>query len=86
MKKKRLDFLNIDLWVPVRTASFYSYISAQTYVLSRNMKNIRFFYLIFFLFFYSLVVKFSVYSNRHVFVMNSKRTINHDCKVRLLNI
>ena len=37
------------------------------YVLSRNMKNVSFFYLKIFIF---LVVKFSVYLNRRVFVMN----------------
>ena len=37
------------------------------YILSRNLKNIRIFYLKIFHF---LVVKFSVYLNRHVFVMN----------------
>ena len=37
------------------------------YVLRRNMKNIRLFYLKIFPFF--LVVKFSIYLNRHVFVM-----------------
>ena len=42
--------------------------SITMYVLTRNMKNIRIFYLIFF-FFLFLVVKFSVYLNRHVFVM-----------------
>ena len=36
------------------------------YVLSRNLKNVRIFYLKFFIF---LVLKFSVYLNRHVFVM-----------------
>ena len=36
-------------------------------VLSRNMKNIRIFYLKIFIF---MVVKFSVYLNRHVFVMD----------------
>ena len=47
------------LWVLVRTAS-------TIYVLSRNMKNIRFFYL---KNCYFLVVKFSIYLNRRVFVM-----------------
>ena len=37
------------------------------FVLSRNMKNIEKIYLIFF--FHFLVVKFSIYLNRHVFVM-----------------
>ena len=36
------------------------------YVLGRNMKNIRIFHLKIFIFF---VIKFSVYLNRHVFVM-----------------
>ena len=40
------------------------------YVLSRNMKNIRSFYLKIFIF---LMVKFSVYLNRHVFVMGRNR-------------
>ena len=37
----------------------------------RNMKNIKTFYLNIFIF---LVVKFSIYLNRHVFVMNNKRS------------
>ena len=47
------------------------------YVLSRNMKNIEFFFylkiFIFFFFFFFFVVKFSVYYylNRHVFVMST---------------
>ena len=49
------------LWVLVRTAS------PTIYVLSRNMKNIRFFYLNNCHF---LVVKFSIYLNRRVFVMD----------------
>ena len=49
------------LWVLVRTASAQPTI----YVLSRNVENIR----IFSDFFYFLVVKFSVYLNRRVFVM-----------------
>ena len=47
------------LWVLVRTASLF---------LSRNMKNIRMFYL---KICYFLEVKFSVYLNRLVFVMKS---------------
>ena len=55
------------LWVLVRTASARRFYRVPTiYVLSRNMKNIRFFYLKIFLF---LVVKFSIYLNRCVFVM-----------------
>ena len=50
------------LWVLIRTASRVPTI----YVLSRNMKNISIFYLKNCHF---LVVKFSVYLNRHVFVM-----------------
>ena len=43
------------------------------YVLSRNMKNIRFFYLKIFIF---LVMKFSVYLNRHVLVMLLKNSLS----------
>ena len=39
------------------------------YVFSRNVKNIRIFYLIFF---YFLIGKFSVYLYRRVFVMGGK--------------
>ena len=57
------------LWVLVRTASLRRFQREPTiYVLRRNMKNIRIFYLKIFSF---LVVKFSVYLNRHVFVMVS---------------
>ena len=60
-KKKRL-------WVLVRTASQWRFCRIPTiYVFSRNMKNIRFFYLNFFHF---LDVKFLVYLNRQVFVMS----------------
>ena len=51
------------LWVLVRTASMRI---PTIYVLSRNMKNIRIFYLKNCHF---LVVKFSIYLNRRVFVM-----------------
>ena len=55
------------LWVLVRTASLRRFYRVPTiYVLSRNMKNIRVFYLKIFKF---LEVKFSLYLNRHVFVM-----------------
>ena len=55
------------LWVLVRTASARRFYRVPTiYVLSRNMKNIRMFYLKNCHFF---GVKFSVYLNRHVFVM-----------------
>ena len=40
--------------------------STTNYGLSRNMKNIKIFYLNIFIF---LVVKFSAYLSRHVFVM-----------------
>ena len=45
----------------------------QSVFLSRNKKNIRFFYLKTFIF---LVVKFSVYLNRFVFVMNFSKSRN----------
>ena len=51
------------LWVLVRTASI-----PTIYVLSRKMKNIRIFYPKIAIF---LVVKFSVYLKRRVFVMGS---------------
>ena len=51
---------NHRLWVLIRTASPRPII----YVLSRNMKNIRIFYLKIFLF---VVVKFSIFLNRRVF-------------------
>ena len=55
------------LWVLVRTASVRRFERVPTiYVLSRNMKIIRFFYLKIFSF---LEVKFSIYLNRRVFVM-----------------
>ena len=55
------------LWVLVRTASTRRFKRVPTiYVLSRNMKNIRYFYLKNCHF---LVVKFSIYLNRCVFVM-----------------
>ena len=47
--------------------------STIIYVLSRNLKNIRIFYLKIFIF---LVVKFSVYLNRHVFVMAREAHMN----------
>ena len=56
------------LWVLVRTASPRQFYWVPTiYVLSRNMKNTRIFYLFFF--FPFLLVKFSIYLNGHVFVM-----------------
>ena len=63
------------LWVLVRTASPRRFkrvptiyvLSRNIYVLSRNMKNIRNFLSENFPF---LVVKFSIYMNRHVFVMH----------------
>ena len=56
------------LWVFVRTASPRRFLRVPTiYVFSRNMKIIRFFLSENFMF---LKVKFSIYSNRHVFVMN----------------
>ena len=56
------------LWVHVKTASprWFSRV-LTTYVLIRNMKNIRIFLSENFHF---LVVKFSVYLNRHAFVMD----------------
>ena len=45
------------------------------YVLSKSTKNIRIFYLKIFIF---LVVKFSVYLNRHVFVMRAGRELDED--------
>ena len=54
------------LWVLVRTASAVL-TSTTIYVLSRNLKNIRIFLCESFHF---LVVKCSVYLNRHVFLMN----------------
>ena len=55
------------LWVLARTASSRRFSRVSTlYVLSWNMKSTRIFYLKIFNFF---VVKFSVYLNRHVFVM-----------------
>ena len=58
---------NHRLWVPVRTASARRFSRVPTiYVLTRNMKNIRIFLSENFQF---LVEKFSVYLNRHVFVM-----------------
>ena len=57
------------LWVLVRTASPRRFCVLTIYVLSRNMKNIRIFYLKIFNF---LVVKFSIYLNRHVFVMTTE--------------
>ena len=57
------------LWVPVRTASSRRFLRLPTiYILSRNIKNIRIFFSENFHF---LVVKSSVYLNRHVFVMYS---------------
>ena len=53
------------LWVLVRTASAF---------LSRNMKNIRIFIWKFSIF---LVVNFSVYLNRHVFIMNMVLRLAH---------
>ena len=54
------------LWVLVRTASSRRFLRVPTiYVLSRNKKNISFLYENF----QFLEVKFSLYSNRHVFVM-----------------
>ena len=59
------------LCVLVRTASTKRLIRVPTiYVLSRSIKNIRIFYLKIFIF---LVVKFSVYLNRHVFVVDLPR-------------
>ena len=56
------------LWVLVRTASMRRFWRVPTiYVLSRNMKNIRIYFLKICHF---LVVEFSVYLNRRVFVMN----------------
>ena len=53
------------LWVLVRTASSRRFKRVPTiYILSRNMKNIRIFLSENFHF---LVVKFSVFLNRHVF-------------------
>ena len=62
------------LWVLVRTASARRFYRVPTiYVLSRNMKNIRFFYVKNCHFW---VVKFSVYLNRRVFVMSIWNTQN----------
>ena len=59
------------LLVLVRTASSRRFLRVLTiHVLSRNMKNIRIFYLKIFI---VLVVKFSVYLNMHVFVMQTAR-------------
>ena len=60
-------------WVHIRTASARRFKRVpSTYVLSRNMKNKRFFLSDFFFIF--LVVKTSIYLNRRVFVMTiSKR-------------
>ena len=58
---------NHRLWVLVRTASSRQFYRVPTiYVLSRNKKKYQNFYLKIFIF---MVVKFSVYLNRHVFVM-----------------
>ena len=83
------------LWVLVRTASPKTVVLVRTtsqrrfwrvptiYVLSRNMKNIRYFYLKIFSFW---VVKFSVYLNRHVFVMHTniicRMTVAHQFYVQ----
>ena len=62
------------LWVRVRTASPRRFKQVSTiYVLSRNMKNIRIFYRKSFLF---LVIIFSVYLNRSVFVMCNRKVWN----------
>ena len=54
------------LWIHVRTASSRRFLRVLTiYVLSSNVKNISFF----FENFHFVVIKFSVYLNRHVFVM-----------------
>ena len=59
------------LWVLVRTASPRWFLRVPTiYVLSRNMKNIRIFYLNHF-----CGVKFSVYLNRRVFVMGTSEHV-----------
>ena len=63
------------LWVLVRTASARRFERVPTiYVLSRYMKNIRIFYLKIFLF---LVVKFSIYLNKRVFVMDLEIKTGH---------
>ena len=60
------------LWVLVRTASQRRFKRVSTiYILSRNMKNIRVFLSENFQF---LEVKFSIYLNRHVFVMRRRRS------------
>ena len=46
----------------------------SSYVLSRTMENIRFFYLKIFIL---LVVKFSVYLNRHALVMALPNSVRH---------
>ena len=62
-----ISALKHGLLVLVRTASSRRFLRIHTiHVLNRNMKNIRIFYLKIFI---VLVVKFSVYLNRHVFVM-----------------
>ena len=67
------------LWVLVRTASPRRFWRVPTiYVLSRNLKNIRFFFLSENLYF--LVVKCSVYLNRHVFVMTRLVTTSYKPK------
>ena len=61
------------LWVLVRTASARRFLRVPTiYVLSRNMKNISVFLSENFQF---LEVKFSIYLNRRVFVMD----MNESC-------
>ena len=61
---------NHRLWVLVRTASLRRFERVPTiYVLSRNMKNIRVFFLS--AIFQFMEVKLSIYLNRSVFVMTS---------------
>ena len=56
------------LWVLIGTASSRRFQRVPTiYVLSRNVKNIRFFYTENFHF---SMIKFSIYFNRHVFVID----------------
>ena len=71
------------LWVIFRTASARRFWRVPTiYVLSRNMKNIRVFYLKIFSFWRW---NFSIYLNRRVFVMKQKKLDSYFLRDTLVN-
>ena len=60
--------------------------SAIIYILSRNVKKKYDFFISKFSFFFFLVVKFSIYMNRHVFVMKKMNIYLQYIKVKMLSL